>query len=264
MEFVTKLVSGQPSTPQMSVGLLRLSVEEFRKVGGEANEDFVFRMHAGATDGETFQVDTVGRLLTVPPGERGVAEAVLQVQEVMVSQGLSPGNALRISVRGQALLDDAISHLRRALLLRPLHPEAHGLLAELLGLRGNSTAMRSSVQHAVKLFETSLIEGEVSNKAVAGVLHKLATTFLAKEMSEDAIPLLRKTLKISPAFVPALLDSVIAQMMSMKRLRGGVSSTQYEKRKEVVRMALERFREAVSPQHPALGPLQQQIRRLML
>jgi len=47
-----------------------------------------------------------------------------------------------------------------ALLL--LHPEAHGLVAELLGSRDLLTAMRSRVQHAVQLLAASLLEGAVS------------------------------------------------------------------------------------------------------
>lgn len=85
---------------------------------------------------------------------------------------------------------------RHALTLQPLHPEAHGLLAELLGHRNQLTDMAQAITAAADRFDEllsananvskgggGLEQSGMTAHSLASVFHKLATCFLAVSQS---------------------------------------------------------------------------------
>ncbi len=67
---------------------------------------------------------------------------------------------------------------RRAVALKPLHPESRGLLAETYGLANDLRAMRASISESVRLFD-EMDATSVSLQSLASVHHKLATVYLS-------------------------------------------------------------------------------------
>lgn len=133
---------------------------------------------------------------------------------------------------------------RRAVELKPLHPETRGLLGEVYGLADNIPAMRQCIDEAVAAFGAMDSTG-ISPQSVASVYHKLATAYLSvrtidrcsgvgwacrilfcifcivlllqKELSDDAIPLLELSLRTLPSYLPAIVDITVAHYMSGRR-----------------------------------------------
>ena len=67
---------------------------------------------------------------------------------------------------------------RKAVELKPLHPETRGMLGELYGLSNDLEAMRKSISESVALFDDVSRVG-ISPQSMASVYHKLGTSYLS-------------------------------------------------------------------------------------
>ena len=99
--------------------------------------------------------------------------------------GQRPGSAIAITAKSKRLFAEAERHQRRCLELQPLHPEGHGLLAELLGHAGLADSMRAAIEAAEALYD-DLDPDEASPHSLASVYHKLATVYLGVSRSCSA------------------------------------------------------------------------------
>lgn len=78
-----------------------------------------------------------------------------------------------------ALLVPSVS---RAIEIQPLHPEARGLLGEVLGHSGDKGAMEVHIKAAEKAYDDMSDRDKISPSSLASVYHKLATTYLTVRM----------------------------------------------------------------------------------
>jgi hypothetical protein len=72
---------------------------------------------------------------------------------------------------------------RRAVSMNPLHLEAQGLLAEVLGMAGDFSEMRAAIENAVEGFWMPQAREGVLLETQAAVFHKLGTVFLTVRIS---------------------------------------------------------------------------------
>jgi len=96
--------------------------------------------------------------------------------------GQRAGSAIAITAKSKRLFAEAEKHQRRCLALQPLHPEGHGLLAELLGHAGLGQSMGEALVAAEAVYD-GLDPDDASPHSLASVYHKLATVYLGVRLS---------------------------------------------------------------------------------
>ena len=112
------------------------------------------------------------------------------ISSTALGGGQQTGSAVAVTAKGKRLFAEAEVHQRRCLELQPLHPEGHGLLAELLGHAGLRQSMGQAIEAAEALYD-ELDPEQGSPHSLAAVYHKLATVYLG--VSQRGFPGLGRT-----------------------------------------------------------------------
>jgi Flp pilus assembly protein TadD len=101
------------------------------------------------------------------------------------------GSAITSAELGQARLDEAEAHLRRAIELRPDNPIPYFNLGTLLSVRMRYTEAEAALRSYLELLPGSLTG-----------LGRLGLVYLLQGRLEDALPLLQRARGLSPAALP--------------------------------------------------------------
>ena len=113
------------------------------------------------------------------PGQNTLVEAFVDfaIDSTALQGGQRAGSVIAVTAKGKRLFAEAEVHQRKCLELQPLHPEGHGLLAELLGHAGMLQSMDDSLKAAAATYD-ELDASQYSPHSLASVYHKLATVYL--------------------------------------------------------------------------------------
>lgn len=102
---------------------------------------------------------------------------------------------------------ESLQYFKKALAVKPLHPETIIMTCELLGSIDALDEMRKLVKTTENNYDV-LDRQSISSTSIASLYHKLGTCFTSRGLYEDSLPLFQKSISALETFLPAHRDIV--------------------------------------------------------
>lgn len=121
------------------------------------------------------------------------------------------GSLARISVKAKFEYKKATHYLSQALEVKPLNPEILNMVGETAGMADDFQLMEEVLYRATNICDDLALvylngSTDVPALSICSMYHKIATAYMGRMLTREAIPLLEKSTEICPTFFPSLVE----------------------------------------------------------